>query len=157
MIRRSKRPTARLIVHQSTLYYHPPDSSILKSVGQGLFARSIFEPDDIIVYYRGDVIPVNEYRNREREGRGGYCVQITNDTVLDCYNCWLRGECLASFANSNSNAFVKDKSVFGPAPPCNAQIVVNRTNRTVYLRAIKNIAMNEEILVPYGKAYVYPL
>jgi hypothetical protein len=65
MVRRSKRPTARLIIHQSTLYYHPPDSSILKSVDQGLFARSIFEPGDTIV-------------------------QITNDTVLDCYTCWLR-------------------------------------------------------------------
>jgi hypothetical protein len=101
----------------------------LISVGKGLFARSIYEAGDEIVHYRGDIITIQKYREREKEGRGGYCIQITNDTVLDCYNCMLRGECLASFANSNTNAFVanKNRNGFVPAPPPNAKIVVDRS------------------------------
>jgi hypothetical protein len=128
------------------------------SVGQGLFARSIFNAGDAIVYYRGDLISVEAYQIRDRDGRGGYCVQITNDLVLDCYNNMLRGDCIASKANSNTNAFVANNNgtEFVNAPPSNAVIVVDRRAKTAYLRATKRIHPHEEILVPYGKTYVYP-
>jgi hypothetical protein len=52
-----------------------------------------------------------------------------------------RGECLASFANSNTNAFLanKNRNGFVPAPLHNAKIVVNRDKGLAYLRATKKI------------------
>jgi SET domain-containing protein len=39
----------------------------LISVGKGLFARSIYEAGDEIVHYRGDIITIQKYREREKE------------------------------------------------------------------------------------------
>jgi hypothetical protein len=70
----------------------------------------------------------------------------------------LRGDCIASKANSNTTAFVANNNgtEFVPAPPSNAVIVVNRRAKTVYLRATKRINIHDEILVPYSKTYIYP-
>jgi hypothetical protein len=60
----------------------------------------------------------------------------------------LRGECIASKANSNTNDFVvnRNNTEFIPAPPSNAIIVVDRQTKTAYLIATKRI---RPILVPY--------
>jgi hypothetical protein len=70
----------------------------------------------------------------------------------------LRGDCIASKANSNTNAFVVNNNgtEFVPSPPSNAVILVDCHAKTAYLRATKRIRPHEEILVLYGKTYVYP-
>jgi hypothetical protein len=93
---------------------------------------------------------------KEKEnGRGGCCVLISNDAVLDCYK--IRGDFIASKANSNTNTFVvnSNKTEFVPAASFNAVTVVDHRAKTAYLRKIKKIRPHEEILVPYGKKYVY--
>lgn len=145
---------------KSTLYIFPegqdPKDERYISVGQGLFARSQYEAGDVIIYYSGDIISVKAYKKREQEGYGGYCVQLTKDLVLDCYRNRHNKSCLASLANSSTNAFVAKRGAFIPAPPHNAKIVVNRKNLTACLRAVRTIKYDEEILTCYSKSYRYP-
>ena len=147
---------------KSTLYILPegqdPRDERYISVGQGLFARSQYEAGDVIIYYSGDIISVEAYKKREEEGYGGYCVQLTKDLVLDCYRTRHNKSCLASLANSSTNAYVSNgKNEFIKAPAHNAKIVVIRKNLTACLKALRKIKYEEEILICYSKSYKYPL
>jgi SET domain-containing protein len=126
------------------------------SVGKGLFAKSEYKKGDEIIQYRGDLISVQQYQEREQNMEGGYCIQISKDQVLDCYRAMQRGECLASMTNCPSNAYVVKEKKFVSAPPANARITVNRRYNTVCLKAMRNIRIDEEITCSYSKTYVYP-
>jgi hypothetical protein len=121
-----------------------------------LFAKSVYEAGDNIAFYHGDLISIEAYNKRVSEGNGGYALQITNNVMLDCYRSTMNGQCLASLANSSTNAFVVRKNEFVPAPAPNATIVIHRGNKTAYLRALRNIQCNDEILTSYSKSYIYP-
>jgi SET domain-containing protein len=138
------------------LYFLPEDGDKFVSVGKGLFAKSEFKKGDEIIHYRGDLISLQHYQDRERNMEGGYCIQISKDQVLDCYRAMQRGECLASMANCPSNAYVAEKNTFVSAPPANARITINRRYKTVCLKAMRNIKIDEEITCSYSKKYVYP-
>jgi hypothetical protein len=74
------------------------------TVGDGLFTSIGYHKNDIIAYYNGSIITHEEYATRNSEGRGGYAIRMNNRQVLDCYDQYEQGKCLASYANSVTNA-----------------------------------------------------
>ena len=79
----------------------------------------------------------------------GYNVYIKKSFVLDCFNFARRGECLASFANSNAGCVFKSNRSIKAVQNC----TINRTFKIV---GTSNISIGDEILVCYLKHYKFP-
>jgi hypothetical protein len=126
--------------------------------GKGLFCTSTLYEKDIIVYYSGEWITLHEMEIRVRDGYGGYMHRArTTDAlkVLDCYASHSEGHCLASNANSATNAFHKVGGEWIKLNK-NAGIVVSRNLGAKLVVTAKCILPNVEILTTYGTSYKYP-
>ena len=101
------------------------------------------------------------YKMRSNEdGYGGYALKIRKGLVLDCYKYRQTEECWASFANSSSSkgklidTKSKDSQRLQQDPTkSNARIVVQ--NNMAYIVSIDTIQPGHEILVKYGRAYIF--
>lgn len=134
-----------------------------QKVGLGLFSSVSYSANEKIAVFKGDVITPEQYDARVVEGRGGYCIQLTQALLLDCFNH--RDVCYASHANTANGC----NTVQCPndAEPQGAGELFNVTNNckivvsdvqagTVTLVANRHIPAHRELLFPYGGAYVLP-
>jgi hypothetical protein len=75
---------------------------------------------------------------------------------IDCYEYRQIYECWASFANSPYKILDARHDLIKQNPnKSNAKIVVRKSERTAYLVATCDIKPNQEVLVSYGKRYVF--
>ena len=136
---------------------NPVTNAFTETIGNGLFAQQKFVPGDHLLNFVGTTINKQEYLRRTEIGRGGYILANRNETVyLDCYDQARSNTCWASMANSPYGChFVGTTSLVVP----NAKLVIFPQGSGNYiwsLKAIKSISRGQEIVVSYGKDYVYP-
>ena len=95
-------------------------------LGKGLHALGKLRKGSLVGEFVGDIITVEEFRIRDAAGRGGYVIYLREGVVLDCYDAYLRGECLMSYCNTARSSYTY-KQVRGCAVGVES-IVPNRNN-----------------------------
>ena len=114
-------------------------------IGQGLFSKIAFLPNDLIAEFCGEIISIADYTHRLNAGRGGYGVALSNNYVMDCYD--YLDACKASRANDYRNLYNAATNRY--AIP-NASLVIDHVHRICKLVAKRHIPMDEEIFYKYG-------
>jgi hypothetical protein len=119
--------------------------SLIPNSGKGLFAYDnkkqeneiVFPNKSLICEYRGELLPRTVIDQRYNQYTAPYAVQISNQYVID--PACKRG--IGAFINTNN------------ANQLNARFSVNMRNRTVSIKATKNIRNGQEIYLAYGNDY----
>ncbi len=115
--------------------------SQLPNAGNGLYtAISIFK-DEIICYFKGEILSVNETKIRIENKHDQYFICLLNGSIMDSKHT----ECFAKYANDAEgygNNILKN----------NAKITLDEEGN-VCLIALKKIKTGEEIFCSYGKKY----
>ena len=85
-----------LALNESTNKYDVP-------IDKGLFSKRLYKFNEEIIIYEGIYRTVADFRKKciSEPIRAAYAHRgSTNSLILDCYDAYKRGECLASYANS---------------------------------------------------------
>ena len=144
-----------------SLYHRPstiravhPRTKQLVSIGKGLFSKLSYTNNETIIIFCGDLMSQAQYEQETTAGRGGYAIHLSETEVLNCYHKFKQNKCMASYANSPQGCVIagsKEK-----AKP-NANLVVDRKNKSARIVANGNISPNTEILLTYRNAYRFPV
>jgi hypothetical protein len=94
-----------------------------------------------------------DYARRTANGQGGYIIQVSNESYLDCYQNAHDGRCLASIANCARNC--NDKTTGRPAQN-NCHMRVQGLMVTLYSKKNVFVPAHRELLHAYNTAYVFP-
>ena len=134
-------------------------------IGQGLFTASDISVGEAISYYKGEIITPEENTRRiaQNPERDGYQIKLSKKFILDCFDEYKKGRCMASFANDYRNCLDITTGVM--AQPNAKLIVVNRRNmfnpskmlRYAYLLATEPIPAFTEVVCYYGLKFELPL
>jgi len=130
------------------------------SVGKGAVASVPIKNGDKIICFHGNLKTATAFNNDVNSGTTSkfyvhYAGKIVNgkksgtDRVLDCYSTFKKGACKASAINSANNLQTLDKKRITP----NCEL--HRIGTTIYLKAIKDIAVGEELFFAYGVSFSY--
>ena len=142
-----------LYVQPSTYRAKDPSTELYTvTIGDGLFSRILYKKDDIIAKFKGEVIDEAEYNRRKADGKGGYCILLSADNYLDCYENCKSKICLASFANSAYRCWNTQTNVEAVN---NAYLSVCTRNNTAVLKALHTIPAFVEISWNYGPSYYF--
>ena len=117
------------------------DMSQLINSGKGLYTAIAIFKDEIICYYKGEIIEDIESKKRADNKQDQYFITLLDGTIMDSKNL----HCFAKYANDASgfeNCTFKN----------NAKITLDDTGK-VCLISIKKIKVGEEIFCSYGKKY----
>lgn len=117
------------------------DISQLPNSGQGLYTAIPIYKDEIISYFKGEILSAAEAKSRADRKIDQYFINLLDGTIMDSKNT----HCFAKYAN-DAQGF--SKSDFKN----NAKIGLD-DNDWVCLIATKNIKAGEEIFCGYGKKY----
>ena len=154
----------RVLSASRAALYHSPSSlrardrnrqTYTSTIGHGLFSSIAYKAGDPICVFSGDIISTVEQRRRTEAGRGGYMLYLNRLQCLDCYEHYLKGNCLASYANSTRH--VRYNNDPGRVVVSNATLKVCTKNKSFTLYAKTYITQFTEILWSYEHAYVYPI
>jgi SET domain-containing protein len=121
-------------------YLYVQESQI-QNAGNGLFSAIKIYKDEIIAFFKGEVLTQLEVEKREAKGEDKYFMILLNGAVFDC----MHTECFAKYANDASGF---SKSNFKN----NAKITLD-DNGNVCLMAIATIQAGQEIFCSYGQKY----
>ncbi len=104
---RARVPTEfRLVKLPSKLRSSDATGRPTVTIGYGLFTLDRIPPNTKIVNFAaGELVTTATYAQRCRKGRGDYGIWVKEDTILDCYEQYKKGACLASAANSPKNCY----------------------------------------------------
>ena len=122
-------------------------------IGDGLFSRIVYNKDDHIADYNGEIISVEEADIRDELGHGGYMLYVNETTRMDCFLNCLNYKCKASKANSNTRAF---NTSTGRAAIPNSRMIWSTHEIRIRLVATRYIPMHSEIITNYGSGFRYP-
>lgn len=143
------------VAKESTLRaWNPEENKWNKSIGNGLFTLISFKKNNEIIRFNGKYICYHDWltikSNASVNDEWRYVVEVEKKMLyLNCYGKFKQGLCYASFANDHRNCVVAGSdSEYETAP--NAKLVVEPRTKRVYLRAMRDIAVGEEILWNYG-------
>lgn len=100
--------------------------TINDKLGKGLHAMEKLKKGSLVGEFVGTIITVEEFRVRDAAGRGGYGIYLREGVVLDCYDEYLRGECMMSYCNTARSSYTY-KQVRG-CPVGVQSMVPNRNN-----------------------------
>ena len=98
-----------LYIEDSSIYAYNNGSKI--NVGLGLFSSISYDVGNTIAIFKGDLVSLSDLLQKRiiNKKRVGYAVvTVKSDMYLDTYDCYLKGQCWASFANSSWNARYKE-------------------------------------------------
>ena len=144
----------------------PTTLEYTKPIGRGLFSRLGYKRDHAIVSFKGTIRSQEEYKDLcEREPiRRAYSIVFSeHGQVLDCYDQYKEGLCLASLSNSPVGCI--DIST-GRRAESNCRLVPDMINKTLTLKCGVNypisnkspkdffIPPHTELLWHYGDSYV---
>lgn len=116
-------------------------TSQIAEAGMGLFTAVKIYKEEIITFFKGEILNKLEVKAREAKGEDRYFMVLLNGSVLDC----MHTDCFAKYANDASGF---NKSEFKN----NAKITLD-DNDNVCLMAISTIKEGQEIFCSYGKKY----
>jgi hypothetical protein len=130
------------------------------SVGKGAVASMPIKNGDKIICFHGNLKTATAFNNEVKLGTTckfyvHYAGKYVNgrktgtDRVLDCYSTFKNGACKASAINSANNLQTLDKKRITP----NCEL--HRIGTTIYLKAIKDIDVDEELFFAYGVSFSY--
>ena len=114
--------------------------SNIPGAGKGLFTRQFIARGTLIVEYKGRITTWKEVLNGKVFN--GYVFYINRRHVIDCMTY---KKALARFAN-DANGIYKIEILKN-----NAEFIIQ--HKKVYIKVVKDINADEEILVSYGKEY----
>jgi SET domain-containing protein len=117
------------------------ETSQLPNAGNGLFTAILLEKNDIISYFKGEILTNKEADKRIKEKKDQYFISLLNGSIMDS----MQTDCFAKYAN-DAEGF--SNTLFSN----NAKITLDEENK-VCLIATKTIKANEEIFCSYGKKY----
>ncbi|KAJ1431619.1 hypothetical protein B484DRAFT_418439, partial [Ochromonadaceae sp. CCMP2298] len=150
------------------------------SMGDGLFTQTPIRHNEPILSYPGEVITMEQYNERARDGYGGYAVQLNSEYCVDGHQAHHDKTSLAGDVNSPHSAVPHDPAAPAVAAVANARLVVRRVAVSLYRVTIvagsaADIAEDAvrvqdglaalsrppipswgEILMDYSSAYVFP-
>jgi len=141
--------------------YLPYEGKLI-SVGKGAIARVAIKDGDKIIKFKGTEKTLDQYNidlNNKKTFRfyahscGTYNngIKKGKEKVLDCYQQYKSGHCLASAINSSNKLEMKDGSKIKP----NCTLI--RVGSIIYLKAICNIEKGEELFFAYGNTFPYKM
>ncbi|MFI5150773.1 MAG: SET domain-containing protein [Bacteroidia bacterium] len=114
----------------------------LPNSGKGLFTKVPFKRGDVVVEYKGEIVPWKECLVREYYGKGGYFMYVTKDHCIDARPTTQHKARYANDAKGfTKKAGVKNNSFY------------EMRGKKVFIVARKFIPEGSEILVGYGKEY----
>ncbi len=115
--------------------------SLIKNSGLGLFTAINIYKDEIISYFKGEILSQKEANLRASKGNDAYFINMIDGTVMDS----MFTVCFAKYAN-DANGLHKSKW------KVNSNICLDE-NAQVCIAASKNIRAGQEIFCSYGKKY----
>ncbi len=121
-------------------YLYTSTSQLPKS-GNGLYTAIDIYKDEVISYFKGEILTNEEAKLRASKKEDQYFINLLDGTIMDSKNI----DCFAKYAN-DAQGF--SRSSFKN----NAKIALD-DNESVCLIALKNIKAGEEIFCSYGKKY----
>ncbi|MGV9004775.1 SET domain-containing protein-lysine N-methyltransferase [Flavobacterium sp.] len=117
------------------------ENSQLANAGKGLFTAIEIYKDEIISFFKGEILEKLEADYRSTNNQDKYFILMLDGTILDSMNV----DCFAKYANDTA-AFQENDF------QNNSKIALDDDNN-VCLIATKNIKCFEEIFCSYGKKY----
>jgi SET domain-containing protein len=115
--------------------------SQLPNSGKGLYTAIPIYKDEIISYFKGEILSSAEAKSRAEKKLDQYFINLLDGRIMDSKNI----ECMAKYANDAQGSSRSDFKN-------NAKISLDE-NDLVCLIATKNIKADEEIFCSYGKKY----
>lgn len=115
--------------------------SQLPNAGKGLYSAIPLFKDEIICYFKGEIIDNIEAKKRAGNKHDQYFINLINGSIMDSKHT----KCFAKYANDAegiSKTILKN----------NAKITLDEEGN-VCLIALKKIKSGEEIFCSYGKKY----
>jgi hypothetical protein len=152
--------------------YHQPSGLRVKNllgaytdhIGEGLFLHLRYMPGDVIAIYVCEELLADEGQRRTDRGKGKYLIKVSESKVLDSRPAYLRGECMASYANAFRGCF---NIATGRKAKENALLKVGWLNRQGKWRAQLVAGLRDrpgppikpgtEIVMDYENEYVFPV
>ena len=131
--------------------------------GKGLFSKIMYKKDEPIISFIGTVRTQAKYMEicETEPWRKAYSIAFsTNGDVLDCYDHYVKGLCIASYANSPKKCH---DVITGKAAMENCYISVNYVEKTITLKCGYKkrhcpdsfvIPAGTELLWDYGDSFV---
>ncbi len=116
-------------------------TSQIPNAGLGLFTAIAIYKDEIICYFKGELLSNSEAEVRASTGSNKYFIVLLNGQIFDC----MHTDCFAKYANDV-------KGSVGSNHKNNAKIVLDENNQ-VCLQAARKLKVGEEIFCSYGKSY----
>jgi SET domain-containing protein len=120
------------------------ETSQIPSAGMGLFTAIPIYKNEIISYFKGELLSKAEAKVRALKGENKFFILMPNKGVLDC----MFTDCFAKYANDANG-------LKGSNYKNNAKIVLD-DQQQVCLQATRKLKPNEEIFCSYGKSYWAP-
>ena len=117
------------------------DKSQLANAGQGLYTIIPIYKEEIIAYFKGEVLTERQIHRRLQKDEDKYFISMIDGRILDS----MKKKCYAKYAN---DAKGYTNSNFNN----NAQITFDEHHH-ICLIATRNIKAGEEIFCSYGKRY----
>lgn len=115
--------------------------SQIQDAGYGLFTAIDIYKDEIIAIYKGKILSEEEVKQRVKNGKDRYFINMLNGSIMDSLN----SKCFAKYANDANG---KSKSKFK-----NNAVITLTDKDKVCLMALKDIPAGDEIFCSYGKKY----
>lgn len=122
-----------------------------KFIGQGLFTLNALPPATIVGYYKGEAINQEEANYRHSIGKGDKIVKINHSHCLDSYYSADTNTCMMSKANAPRHCTI---GINGPRAHPNCKLIIY--HKHAYIRTIKSISANTELLLNYGNSFYIP-
>lgn len=116
-------------------------TSQLPNSGNGLYTTIDIYKDEVISYFKGEILSNEEAKSRANKKEDQYFINLLDGTIMDSKNI----DCFAKYAN-DAQGFSRSNY------KNNAKIALD-DNDLVCLIAIKNIKAGEEIFCSYGNKY----
>jgi hypothetical protein len=113
-------------------------ASQIPGAGKGLFALAPIRRGERVCWYTGDVTRV-DHDNEQHVG-GTYYLQLSRHVGID-----------AARTDTAPGRYLNDPSGSGKRPNC--KFAVDRRLNLACIRATRNIAVGDELLVSYGRGY----
>jgi hypothetical protein len=136
-----------------------------KDIGNGLYSLMGYKRDDLIATYVGNIRTRVQFDAllESEPVRQQYSIAISSKgDILDCYDAFRQGLCMASFANEARACF---NTVTNKAAQPNCRIVVDVNTSTAYIRAglkypVRSpnnfyIPNGHELICSYGAKFYY--
>ena len=156
----------RALYHQqSNLRRKNSKGQYTVSINEGLFSRLGYKRDEVIATFNGTIRTKDQYLAlcADEPWRKAYSISFsTQGDVLDCYDKYIKGKCIASYANSPLGCF--DLTTSKKAVD-NCRLSVNLQSKTISLKCGVNelarkspkafiITPGTELLWDYGDSFV---